>query len=158
MCYIISTKYLGSCVPPPLVSMNIEDIQDVTPKCTSVVAYSFNRVVIELSSPVMLFQAVYEALYHVSITYLPFVALAILVAVAYRLKKQSDEERPLKGFPVVGLEEEGLGPKEAYMKHGHKVIAKGLREHKGAFQVMTGTGPKVNKTALLDLRIIESRS
>lgn len=91
----------------------------------------------------MSLQTASEALYHVTVFYLPFVACAMVVVVAYSLKKQSDIERPLKGFPLIGLEEDGLDPKEAWMKHGPKVMAKGLSAHKGAFQVMTGTGPKV---------------
>ncbi|KAK6063592.1 cytochrome P450 monooxygenase [Seiridium cupressi] len=86
---------------------------------------------------------VYQVLYHVTVAYLPFVAAAVIFAIAYHLKKQSDSERPLKGFPLVGLEDEGLSPKESWMKHGHRVMAKGLKEHEGAFQVMTGTGPKI---------------
>ncbi|KAK3301210.1 cytochrome P450 monooxygenase [Chaetomium fimeti] len=88
-------------------------------------------------------QTAYQALYRVTVAYLPFVVAAMIIAVAFHLKKQSDAERPLKGFPLVGLEEEGLSPKEAWMKHGHRVMVKGLTEHKGAFQVMTGTGPKI---------------
>lgn len=91
----------------------------------------------------MSLQAVSQAVYHVAVAYLPFVACAMVIAVAYRLKKQSDIERPLKGFPLIGLEEDGLDPKEAWMKQGPKVMEKGLSAHKGAFQVMTGTGPKV---------------
>lgn len=88
-------------------------------------------------------QSVYQAFYHVTVVYLPFLAAAAVIAVAYHLKKQADTERPLKGFPLVGLEEDGLSPKDAWMKYGHRVMAKGLKEHDGAFQVMTGTGPKV---------------
>ncbi|RHZ57409.1 cytochrome P450 [Aspergillus thermomutatus] len=91
----------------------------------------------------MSLQTVYQALYHVTVVYLPFVAAAVIFAVAYHLKKQADIERPLKGFPLVGLEEEGLSPKEAWMKDGPRVMAKGLKAHQGAFQVMTGTGPKI---------------
>lgn len=98
-------------------------------------------------------QTVYQVLYHITVAYLPFVAVAMVIAVAYHLKKQSDSERPLKGFPLVGLEEEGLSPKEVWMKHGHGVMAKGLTAHKGAFQVMTGTGPKVRKHRGESMRI-----
>ncbi|KAF2120197.1 cytochrome P450 monooxygenase [Lophiotrema nucula] len=56
---------------------------------------------------------------------------------------QADIEKPLPGFPLVGLPEDGLSPKAAWTKSGFKVLAKGLREHTGAFQVMTGTGPKI---------------
>jgi hypothetical protein len=96
--------------------------------------------------PGMSRQTVYQALYHVTVVYLPFVAAAVIFAVAYYLKKQAAIVRPWKGFPLLGLEEEGLSPKEAWAKHGHGVMAKGLKEHQGAFQVMTGTGPKVRKT------------
>ena len=101
----------------------------------------------KVSSPGMSRQTVYQTLYHVTVVYLPFVAAAVVFAVAYHLKKQADIERPLKGFPLVGLEEDGLSPKDAWMKHGHRVMAKGLKTHQGAFQVMTGTGPKVRKTS-----------
>ena len=90
-------------------------------------------------------QTVYQTLYHVTTVYLPLVAAAVVFAVAYHLKKQADIERPLKGFPLIGLEEDGLSPKDAWMKHAHRVMAKGLKMHQGAFQVMTGTGPKVRE-------------
>ena len=92
-------------------------------------------------------QTVYQTLYHVIVVYLPLVAAAVVFAVAYHMKKQADIVRPLKGFPLVGLEEDGLSPKDAWTKHGHRVMVKGLRTHPGAFQVMTGTGPKVPKTS-----------
>lgn len=84
----------------------------------------------------MSLQKAYQALYHVTVVYLPFVAAAVIFAVVYHLKKQADIERPLKGLPLVGLEEEGLRPKDAWMKHGPRVMAKGLKAHAGAFQVM----------------------
>ena len=90
-------------------------------------------------------QAVYQTLYHVAVVYLPVVTAAVIFAVAYHLKKQADIERPLKGFPLIGLEEDGLSPKDAWMKQAHRVMAKGLKTHQGAFQVMTGTGPKVRE-------------
>lgn len=99
----------------------------------------------KISSPSMSLQTAYQALYRVTVVYLPFVAAAVIFAVAYHLKKQADIERPLKGFPLVGFEEEGLSPKEAWMKHGPRVMANGLKAHQGAFQVMTGTGPKVRR-------------
>ena len=70
-------------------------------------------------------------------------AFSFFLAISWYFRRQASIERPLPGFPLVGLEEEGLSPRDAWSQHGHKVQAKGLREHAGAFQVMTATGPKV---------------
>jgi hypothetical protein len=128
-------------------SKHVERTQDLPKVCF---AHSIHW---QVSSPEMSRQTVYQALYHVTVVYLPFVAAAAVFAVAYHLKKQADIERPLKGFPLVGLEEDGLSPKDAWMKHGHRVMAKGLKAHQSAFQVMTGTGPKVRKRLGYSLRI-----
>ena len=50
---------------------------------------------------------------------------------------------PLKGFPVVALSEKGLNSKWSWYHSSTETIAKGLKEHNGPFQIITGTGPKV---------------
>ena len=79
---------------------------------------------------------------HLPIFLFAVLIVAVGVSVSY-FESNVNVERPFKGFPLVGLEEEGLAPREAWNKNGYKVVAKGLREHPGAFQVMTGTGPKI---------------
>ena len=73
------------------------------------------------------------------------VAALVLSIVAFGyLQRQASSVKPLPGFPLVGLEGDGLSPRDAWSQHGLKVQAKGLREHSGAFQVMTATGPKAH--------------
>jgi hypothetical protein len=91
----------------------------------------------------MSFHIAYPTICHVVLIYLPFAAAVVALAIVYHVKTQADIKRPYKGFPLVGLEEYGLTPEESWQKHGYKVMMKGLKEYQGAFQVMTGTGPKV---------------
>lgn len=65
------------------------------------------------------------------------IATAILGCVYSVLTK----DRPLAGFSLIALD--GKGPKSSWMWHGKDVINKGLETCSGAFQVMTGTGPKI---------------
>lgn len=51
--------------------------------------------------------------------------------------------RSLSKFPIVALAEQGLNARSSWHKAGTETIAKGIREHNGPFQVITGTGPKV---------------
>ncbi|KAJ8132679.1 hypothetical protein O1611_g941 [Lasiodiplodia mahajangana] len=53
----------------------------------------------------------------------------------------STKDRPLAGIPLVSIE--GKSPKESFLYHGIETLAKGIRQHSGVFQVMTGTGPRV---------------
>jgi hypothetical protein len=43
-------------------------------------------------------------------------------------------------FAVVSL---GSDPSSSWSAAGNEILAKGLKEHSGPFQVITGTGPKV---------------
>lgn len=72
------------------------------------------------------------------------VIIAGLVTVlAYTVYSLLAVEQPLKGFPVVALTERGLSSKWSWYTAGTETIAKGLKEHDGPFQIITGTGPKV---------------
>lgn len=84
---------------------------------------------------------------HLSLAILVTAILLSAVFLSY-FQHQSRTEEPLPGFPIVSLEEEGLSPRDSWSQHGLKVQAKGLREHDGAFQVMTATGPKVRYNIL----------
>jgi hypothetical protein len=100
-------------------------------------------LLVTFKPPNMSFQMACQTLGHVVVVYLPFAAAVAALAIAYHVKTQADVKRPFKGFPLVGLEEDGLTPEESWQKYGYRVMMKGLKEHQSAFQVMTGTGPKV---------------
>lgn len=68
------------------------------------------------------------------------IAAIALVCTTYSLLTV---ERPFKGFPVVELSEKGLNSKWSWYHNSTETIAKGLKEHDGPFQIITGTGPKV---------------
>ena len=74
------------------------------------------------------------------------VAAGVIVFVAYTIYSILSADQPLKGFPVVALTEKGLSSKWSWYTAGTETIAKGLKEHKGPFQIITGTGPKVHCT------------
>jgi hypothetical protein len=67
----------------------------------------------------------------------------VVVALIYTAYSLLTVEQPLKGFPVVALSERGLSSKWSWYTAGTETIAKGLKEHDGPFQIITGTGPKV---------------
>lgn len=72
------------------------------------------------------------------------VGVAIFALLAYTIYSAIADERPLKGFPVAALSEQGLNSKWSWLKHGRETIAKGLKESNNSpFQILTGTGPKV---------------
>jgi hypothetical protein len=63
--------------------------------------------------------------------------LTTAVYFAYLLKPT---ERHLKDFPIVSL---GFDPGSSWSAAGNEIVARGLKEHSGPFQVISGTGPKV---------------
>ena len=67
----------------------------------------------------------------------------VVVVLAYTAYSLLTVEQPLKGFPVVALSERGLSSKWSWYTAGTETIAKGLKQHDGPFQIITGTGPKV---------------
>jgi hypothetical protein len=67
----------------------------------------------------------------------------VVAALVYTTYSLLTVERPLKGFPVVALSEQGLSSKWSWFHSSTETIAKGLKEHNEPFQVITGTGPKV---------------
>jgi hypothetical protein len=77
------------------------------------------------------------------------IAVGLLLVSAFTVYSLLTVEKPLKGFPIATLSEKGLSPKQAWYHAGHELIAKGLKEHAGPFQVITGTGPKVRQTRLI---------
>ncbi|ETS75628.1 hypothetical protein PFICI_12572 [Pestalotiopsis fici W106-1] len=62
----------------------------------------------------------------------------VLIGVVYSYISQ---ERPLAGFPLATVE--GKGPKKSWLFHGRQLVAEGVKKYSGAFQVMSGTGPKI---------------
>jgi hypothetical protein len=76
------------------------------------------------------------------------VILGILTTAMYFAYSLQRTERPLKGFPVVSL---GSNPRSSWSAAGNEILAKGLKEHNGPFQVITGTGPKVCSLAQIHL-------
>jgi hypothetical protein len=76
------------------------------------------------------------------------IAVGLLAVFAFTIYSLLSVEKPLKGFPIATLPEKGLSPKKAWYHAGQELIAKGLKEHAGPFQVITGTGPKVRQTRL----------
>ncbi|KAF2719878.1 cytochrome P450 [Polychaeton citri CBS 116435] len=63
------------------------------------------------------------------------------------LYKLITSDRPYAGLPVVTLQQKGwwrlLPVKWQWVLNGKELLATGLREHSGPFQVMTGSGPKI---------------
>ncbi|KAF4548956.1 Cytochrome P450-like protein 87 [Elsinoe fawcettii] len=72
--------------------------------------------------------------------YLQITAIIIIVSTAYSLLTR---ERPVAGFPLIEPTELKWLPSIGWMKSGKEMIFRGLGQTKGAFQVMTGTGPKI---------------
>lgn len=83
-------------------------------------------------------------------TSLPLQAIVFgsLITAIYFAYSLVTAERPLKGFPIVSL---GSGPGSSWSAAGNDIVAKGLKEHNGLFQVITGTGPKVGDLKCLYL-------
>lgn len=75
--------------------------------------------------------------------YVQFAVAGSILCGVYYVWKTLASERPLSGFAVATLSEEGLGPKESYFKDSNKTIAAGLKSNSGPFQIITGTGPKI---------------
>jgi hypothetical protein len=71
---------------------------------------------------------------------LQVIILGTLITAIYFAYSLDTTERPLKGFPIVSL---GSAPGSSWSAAGNEIVAKGLKEHIGPFQVITGTGPKV---------------
>lgn len=74
---------------------------------------------------------------------LQIIGAGAILALLYTIYIFIAADRPLPGFPIVALTERGLGPKWSWYKAGNATITKGLRENPGAFQIITGTGPKI---------------
>jgi hypothetical protein len=66
--------------------------------------------------------------------------LGTLTTAVYFVYSLRTAERHLKGFPVVSL---GSDLGSSWSAAGNEIVAKGLKEHSGPFQVISGTGPKV---------------
>ncbi|KAK6087007.1 cytochrome P450 [Seiridium cupressi] len=66
------------------------------------------------------------------------VVVTVLIGIVYSVITQ---ERPLAGFPLASLD--GKGPRKSWLFHGRQVVAEGVQKYSGAFQVMSGTGPKI---------------
>lgn len=79
---------------------------------------------------------------HIPIS-IQLVSVGVIVTLVYTVYSLLTVEQPLKGFPVVALTEKGLSSKWSWYTAGPETIAKGLKEHNGPFQIITGTGPKV---------------
>jgi hypothetical protein len=71
------------------------------------------------------------------------VFVGVVAVLIYTLHSLLTVDQPIKGFPVVALTERGLSSKWSWYTAATETIAKGLREHDGPFQIITGTGPKV---------------
>jgi hypothetical protein len=70
-------------------------------------------------------------------------SVGVVAVLVYTLYSLLTADQPIKGFPVVALTERGLSSKWSWYTAATETIAKGLREHDGPFQIITGTGPKV---------------
>lgn len=81
------------------------------------------------------------------------IAAGAIVVLAYTIYSLLTVEKPLKGFPVVALTEKGLKGKWSWISASTELIAKGLKEHDGAFQIITGTGPKVAQCVFIPLQL-----
>jgi hypothetical protein len=71
---------------------------------------------------------------------LHIIILGTLTTALYFAYSLRTTERSLQGFPIVSL---GSDPSSSWSAAGNEILAKGLKEHSGPFQVITGTGPKV---------------
>jgi hypothetical protein len=71
---------------------------------------------------------------------LHIIILGTLTTALYFAYSLRTTELHLQGFPVVSL---GSDPSSSWSAAGNEILAKGLKEHSGPFQVITGTGPKV---------------
>ncbi|KAH8198925.1 hypothetical protein TruAng_006886 [Truncatella angustata] len=66
------------------------------------------------------------------------IAATIVIGILYSIITQ---ERPLAGFPLASID--GMGPKKSWLFQGKQLVAEGSKKYSGAFQVMSGTGPKI---------------
>ncbi|KAI2632123.1 cytochrome P450 [Hypoxylon sp. NC1633] len=69
---------------------------------------------------------------------LQVVIATLVLGVVYSL---ITADRPFAGFPLVALD--GKSATKSWLWNGREVLAEGLRRYSGAFQIMTGTGPKI---------------
>ncbi|PNS17537.1 Ent-kaurene oxidase [Sphaceloma murrayae] len=72
--------------------------------------------------------------------YLQVTALILLLSTVWSFLTR---EKPLSGFPLIEPNELKWLPSIGWMKSGKEMLFRGLAQTKGAFQVMTGTGPKI---------------
>ena len=70
---------------------------------------------------------------------LQIIILGIFTTAVYFTYSLKTTERSLKGFPIASL---GPDPASSWSAAGNEILAKGLKENNGPFQVITGTGPK----------------
>lgn len=68
---------------------------------------------------------------------------AFLLGATLIVSKLLTAGKPVEGFPVVALTEQGLGAKESWFRKGRETIERGIAKYNAPFQVITGTGPKI---------------
>ena len=85
---------------------------------------------------------------------LQVVAATLVLGIIYSIVTK---DRPYTGFPIITVD--GLSPKSSWLYHGRRVLAEGVQQVgqtlvvslsrtnpwqcSGAFQIITGTGPKI---------------
>ncbi|KKY13216.1 putative cytochrome p450 [Diplodia seriata] len=73
--------------------------------------------------------------------------LVVLAAVSLVYLVYFLDEKPYKGFPVVGLEKHGFfrmaKARAAWIVNGCEILEQGAKQFPGAFQVITASGPKI---------------
>lgn len=71
------------------------------------------------------------------------IVLVLVLSTTYFVYATYTANKPIKGFPIVALTEEGLSAKQSWFKKGREIVDKGLATIDGPFQVITATGPKI---------------
>lgn len=71
------------------------------------------------------------------------ITFACVAALAWYINTTLSADRPIQGFPIVALSEQGLNAKDSWFTKGRETIDKGLATYDRSFQVLTGTGPKI---------------
>lgn len=71
---------------------------------------------------------------------LQLIIVCAVLTIGYFAYSVGSIEGPVKGLPIVSL---GSEPGTSWSRAGSAIVAKGLKEHSGPFQVSTGTGYKV---------------
>ncbi|KAL1649429.1 hypothetical protein SLS58_001484 [Diplodia intermedia] len=73
--------------------------------------------------------------------------LVVFAAVSLMYLVYFLDEKPYKGFPVVGLEKHGFfrmaKARAAWIANGCEILEQGAKQFPGAFQVITASGPKI---------------